>query len=33
MLYLISVGIGIAVGCSPFRNSKVIDILILLTGG
>ena len=33
MQYLITIGFGIALGCSPFRNSKLIDILILLTGG
>jgi hypothetical protein len=33
MQYLICVTLGIALGCSPLRNSKLVDILILLTGG
>ena len=30
---LIAVGIGIAIGCSPLRNSKLAKILIAITGG
>ena len=29
----ISIGIGVAIGISPLRNSKIASILITLTGG
>ena len=30
---LIVIGLGIAIGCSPIRTSKFVEILILFTGG
>ena len=30
---LISIGIGIAIGLSPLRNSQLAKILITITGG
>ena len=29
----ISIGIGVVIGISPLRNSKIASILIRLTGG
>ena len=29
----ISIGIGVVIGISPLRNSKIASILITLTGG
>ena len=30
---LISIGVGIAIGISPLRNSSLVKILIAITGG
>jgi hypothetical protein len=30
---LIAVAIGIAIGCSPYRDSKLVNLLIAITGG
>ena len=30
---LVSIGIGVCVGLSPFRDSQLVKILITLTGG
>lgn len=33
MQYLIIVGLGIAIGCSPFRDSRLVNIIIQIAGG
>ena len=33
MQYLIVLGLGVAIGCSPFRNSGLVNFLINITGG
>lgn len=33
MKTLISIGIGVAIGLSPFRNSRLAEFIITITGG
>lgn len=33
ILSLIAVGIGFAIGMSPYRDSKVVNFLVAITGG
>ena len=33
MQYVIILGLGVVIGCSPFRNSGLVNFLINLSGG
>jgi hypothetical protein len=33
MQSLIIIGVGIAIGCSPLRNTGLVNLLINITGG